>query len=265
VNDWLARFDGQLRQDLTPPQPGWIVERVGRVKRCTAPEGLQWGNYVEWSDLTSSTAADEIAAQVRHFGSLGRRFEWKTYAYDEPSELPDLLLAAGFVPEQTEALVVGEVATVLEACGPPPAPPGVVVRHVGDGDWAGIAALHHEVWDEDHSQAVDELRAEIANGSTGPRVHVAEADGRIVSAAWVRFHDGTDFASLWGGSTLAAWRGRGIYRALVRRRAEEARERGFTLLQVDASPDSRPILERLGMRVLTTTTPYVWTPPESTP
>ncbi|HEX6921630.1 MAG TPA: GNAT family N-acetyltransferase, partial [Actinomycetes bacterium] len=71
---------------------------------------------------------------------------------------------------------------------------------------------------------------------------------------------GTDFASLWGGSTLAEWRGRGIYKALVSRRADEAAERGFRYLQVDASDDSRPILERLGLRKLTTTTPYVWRP-----
>jgi hypothetical protein len=39
-----------------------------------------------------------------------------------------------------------------------------------------------------------------------------------------------------------------------------AAERGFRYLQVDASPDSRPILERLGLRQLTTTTPFVRTP-----
>ena len=39
------------------------------------------------------------------------------------------------------------------------------------------------------------------------------------------------------------------------RRAEEAADRGFRYLQVDASPDSRPILERLGLSTLTSTTP----------
>jgi GNAT superfamily N-acetyltransferase len=72
---------------------------------------------------------------------------------------------------------------------------------------------------------------------------------------------GTEFAGLWGGSTRAQWRGRGIYRALVARRAQLAAERGVRYLQVDASSDSRPILERLGFLAVTTTTPYVWTPP----
>ena len=37
--------------------------------------------------------------------------------------------------------------------------------------------------------------------------------------------------------------------------------RGFRFLEVDASSDSRPILERLGFSAVTTTTPYVWSPP----
>ena len=32
-------------------------------------------------------------------------------------------------------------------------------------------------------------------------------------------------------------------------------------LETDASEDSRPILERLGFVAVTTTTPYIWSPP----
>ena len=60
---------------------------------------------------------------------------------------------------------------------------------------------------------------------------------------------------------ISCHRGRGIYRALVARRAAIAQERGIRYLQVDASDDSRPILERLGFTPLTTSTPYIWRPP----
>jgi hypothetical protein len=83
----------------------------------------------------------------------------------------------------------------------------------------------------------------------------------VVSSAWLTPTVGTRFAGLWGGSTLVDYRGRGIYRALVARRARDAVAAGYTLLQVDASDDSRPILERLGLHVVGGTTPYVWTPP----
>lgn len=62
---------------------------------------------------------------------------------------------------------------------------------------------------------------------------------------------------MWGGSTRPEYRGRGIYRALVARRAQLAVDRGYPILQVDASDDSRPILQRLGLRVIGGTTPYV--------
>ena len=57
---------------------------------------------------------------------------------------------------------------------------------------------------------------------------------------------GVEFAGLFGGVTLPEFRGRGLYRATVARRAELARERGYRWLYVDALPTSRPILERLG-------------------
>jgi hypothetical protein len=44
-------------------------------------------------------------------------------------------------------------------------------------------------------------------------------------------------------------------------RARLAAEQGYRYLQVDASDDSRPILERLGFNAVTITTPYVWSPP----
>jgi GNAT superfamily N-acetyltransferase len=95
---------------------------------------------------------------------------------------------------------------------------------------------------------------------------VAEAGDTVVSAGWVRYTPKTQFASLWGGATLEAWRHRGVYRALVAARARLALERGFHYLQVDASDNSRPILEGLGFVPLTITVPYVFTPPvESTP
>ncbi len=107
---------------------------------------------------------------------------------------------------------------------------------------------------------VDSLEAERRADPGSLAIFVAEADGGVVSAGWVRFPAGTEFATLWGGATLSAWRGRGIYRALVARRARLAASRGCRYLEVDASADSRPILERLGFVAVTTTTPFVWSP-----
>ncbi|MEV6939308.1 GNAT family N-acetyltransferase, partial [Streptomyces sp. NPDC051132] len=87
---------------------------------------------------------------------------------------------------------------------------------------------------------------------------VALADGEPVAAARLEPVPGTPFAGLWGGGTVAAWRGRGVYRALVAHRARVAAALGYRRLQVDASAQSRPILARLGFQALSTTTPYLY-------
>ena len=263
----LARFDREVRQQLVPPQTGWRTDRAGRVIRTTSPAGKTYGCFVEWSDLDEQTADAEIAANLAYYGGLGRRFEWKTYAHDAPADLPARLLAAGFVAEDEEALVIGPVERVAAACGAAEPPPGLVVRAVTQvtegtaADWDGIEALHSTVWGRESVEWVSALQGEVVDAPEAITVLVAVAGDEVVSAGWVRFHAGTSFASLWGGTTLPQWRRQGIYRALVGRRATLAADRGYTYLPVDASPDSRPILERLGLRMLSTTTPYVWTPP----
>jgi hypothetical protein len=265
----LDAFDTQVRRAVAAPH-GFTVDLVDEpapVLRLTPGADASWGGGVFWCDLDESTADAAIAAAVEWFRPRGREFEWKHYGYDRPADLPDRLLAAGFEPDEEEALVVGEVDVVRRRLAAAPVPEGVTVRRLredADGraaDWRGIADLHAAVWGEDGTEMTNAVAAAHLADPDAMSVWLAEAaDGTVVCAARAEFLSGTDFASLWGGSTLEAYRGRGIYKALVARRADEAAERGFRFLQVDASPDSRPILARLGMRVLTSTTPYMWRP-----
>jgi GNAT superfamily N-acetyltransferase len=175
-----------------------------------------------------------------------------------PLDLPDRLLAAGFVPEEKETVVIGRVEAVAAEAT---LPDGMVIREIRErDDFARIAQLEESVWSE-HVGWVDDLAEEREADPEGLRVFVANAGERTVCAGWVRFPSGTEFATFWGGATLQAWRRRGIYRALVAHRANLAAERGRRYIEVDASDDSRPILERLGFVAVTTTTPYVWSPP----
>jgi ribosomal protein S18 acetylase RimI-like enzyme len=270
LSELLTAYDVQLRRVPALPSAGWRVEHLedpAPLLRMTAPDGASWGDGVVWSDLDEANADAAISDTIAYFRGLGRSFEWKHHGYDRPADLPDRLLAAGFVPDPEETLVAGRVDDVVERLAGAPAPGGITVRHLRDdpdgraADWAAIHELHTRVWDEDASGWVRAISAEHASDPAAMSVHLALADdGTVVCAAWTRFHAGTDFASLWGGSTLPAYRRRGIYRTLVARRAAEAAERGFRYLQVDASSDSRPILERLGLHRLTSTTPFMWHP-----
>ncbi|MEH0818680.1 MULTISPECIES: GNAT family N-acetyltransferase [unclassified Micromonospora] len=255
-----AAYDSQIRPEIPDPVPaGVTVERDGPLVRIL---GLDHGGFLTYRTLDGLAGAELdalIARQVELFRQRGESVEWKLNAHDEPADLPDRLRAAGFVPEDRETVVIGPVAPLAAAV--PVLPEGVRLREVSSReDLARIAAMEQEVWQADRSHLVTGLAKEIAADPQSITVVVAEADGTVVSAGWVRYLANTGFASLWGGSTLQQWRHRGIYRALVAYRARLADQRGKTLLQVDASEDSRPILERLGFVPVTTTTPYVYTP-----
>ena len=262
VSELLAAYDAQVRDRVPEPLPrGVTVERDGPILRLF---GLGGRGFVVYRDLGGLAGADldeVIARQVRVFAERGERFEWKLHGHDRPPDLPERLRAAGFVPEDEETVVI---APVDEVAGPLRIPDDVSLREVTErSDFDRIAAVQPDIWQEDDEPTwlAESLEAERRADPHYLTVVVAEADRAVVCAAWVRFEQGTDFATLWGGGTVPAWRGRGIYRATVAYRANLAAERGFHFIQVDASSDSRPILERLGFVAVTTTTPYVWSPP----
>jgi GNAT superfamily N-acetyltransferase len=259
-------YDAQLRGHVHDRLPDSVrVERDGPLVRTVGFGSQGWIEYRDLAGLEGDALDTLIARQVRLFAGRGERFEWKYHGHDLPADLPERLHAAGFVPEETETVVIGGVDTVAAA---PSVPEGVVIREVLEpDDFTRIAQLEKSVWASDHSDSdhswVDDLAAERAADPEGLRLFLAEAGDLAVCAGWVRFPSGTDFVTFWGGATLPAWRGRGIYRALVAHRATLAAERGRRYIEVDASDDSRPILERLGFVAVTTTTPYVWSPPAS--
>ena len=247
-----------MRQGDHLGENGVPIETVAPVTRVYYPER---GFIAAPSDtgLRGAELDGLIAREVAAFEARGEAVEWKSYGYDEPSDLTARLMAAGFEPEEQETLLVG---TSDDLSGLPTEVDGIAIRETSDdADLAAIGRLHTEVWGEDWTWIADDLRRRLDYlGPDGIRVLVAEDGDRMVSAAWLVIRPGSQFAGLWGGSTLESHRGHGIYRALVARRAAIARDRGIRYLQVDASPNSRPILERLGFVALTTTTPYVWMP-----
>src|SRR5215469_16017926 len=120
----LAEFDAQVRRGTEPDGSGSLAERVGPVVRWTAAGGPGWSG-ISWSDLDAGTADEVIADQLRFFRGRGERFEWKLYSYDQPADLGQRLLAAGFVREDAESLMIAEVAELVGLANGPELPDGV--------------------------------------------------------------------------------------------------------------------------------------------
>jgi hypothetical protein len=255
----LSEYDAQVRRGLHSDGSGALGERAGPVVRWSMVGGEGWSG-VAWSDVDAATADAVIAEQVAYFAGRGEQFEWKTYSYDQPPDLGERLVAAGFVAEDAEALVVADAAEIAGQDGADGALPDGV-RLVPVTDEAGIELMievSERVFGPD-PQLRHSLLGHLRRSPEFMVLVLAMAGDTPVCSARVSF-DSTDFAGLWGGGTLPEWRGRGIYRAMVGYRARLAVARGYRYLQVDALPMSRPILERLGFTCLAMTTPYVWTP-----
>lgn len=140
-----------------------------------------------------------------------------------------------------------------------PLPDGVTLRRIHDeSDIRRMAVMQQEVFGD---VDVDEMTAALLHRPSvddAMELWIAEHDHEVISSGRLEPVPGTDFAGIWGGSTIAPWRRRGIYRALTAARASSALRRGRTLIQSDSTPESRPILEGHGFVMVTTTTPYVW-------
>jgi GNAT superfamily N-acetyltransferase len=200
-----------------------------------------------------------IAAEVAFFRSLppetGRTLEWKVYGHDLPTDLGSRLAAAGFAPEEPETLMVFDLAGELpkETRDGALRSAAIEIRRVTDAsgladflDAARMAFGRDEPW---QAARMKEFTPRLTDPAMS--LYVAYAGGQPVASARGEFPAGRSFAGLWGGGTVAEYRGRGIYRTLVHTRADEARRLGYRYLRVDAQETSRPILERLGFIPLT--------------
>ena len=260
----LTAYDDQLRTEAE-------VARALDVRR----EGpLLWavfdhGGFVSYRDLggLGGKALDDLVERtVAHYrdGTDVASFEWKSRGHDLPADLGDHLVAHGLVPEPVETVMIGEASLLAVDVPLADTPDGpVVVRRIvaggGDveGDLTRMLAAQESVFGTGRGPSIASSLAELESGDS--EFWIAEVGGRIVCGGRLTPVPGTDFAGIWGGSTLPDFRGRGIYRALVAARARSAMERGVRLIHSDCTDMSRPILECSGLRAVTTTTPYVWT------
>ncbi|WP_181764162.1 GNAT family N-acetyltransferase [Streptomyces albidus (ex Kaewkla and Franco 2022)] len=250
-----ALYDAQMRGTLRTLPAGVVHEQDGPVVRIVGEARGHVVTVLPDTGLRGVELDRLIAAQRDYFAARGEAVEWRTHGHDGPADLRPRLRAAGFAPQRRKSVLIGSAP---ESAGAPLVPEGVVVRRVRSReDLRRIAAMESTVWGRNESWLGDALtaRLEAAPGETA--VLVAEAQGEVICAGWILFRPGTDFATLSGGSTLRGWRGQGIYRALVARRAALAVEQGVPHLHVDATDESAPILRRLGFREVTTTTSYV--------
>lgn len=251
-NELLEIFTRQQRIEVTYPDIAREVD--GSVVRHISLAGED--GFVIFSALSEETAESVISAQIARFQSIPQDFEWKVYDYDLPPDLIGRLRRRGFEIDEPEALLVLELSAGVEALSRPV--PATLVPVHDPAEIDTVIALENEVWGTDHSELGERLKKDLQEYPELLSVYISYQAQQPASAAWTYFHPGTRFASLWGGATLPQFRRQGHYSRLLAARAQEAVQKGFSLLTVDASPQSRPILEKHGFQFLAFSTPCRW-------
>ena len=162
-----------------------------------------------------------------------------------PADLEQRLLARGL------KVVTGDYAVsgMLLTSPPPPAAPEIDVRAVRNAEeFVATTGAQYEAFETPRSRRRDVAALadeyELERQSPVVQLYAAWLDGRIVGGGRAIFSPRG--VLLAGGSTVPSARGRGVYRALVRARWDDAFARGTPALVVQAGSMSAPILARLG-------------------
>lgn len=257
IHTLLALFDRQQRIDIEYPEAR--KEVLPHVVRFVRPAPAM--NFVLHSRLDAANADQVIREQIAYFTRFDQPFEWKAFDHDSPPDLKDRLVAHGFERDDDPGAVMvlepGEVATRL----PEPAA-GVVRRITSRHQLDDVIRILETV----HEKNFDPLRNRLGGHLEIPgylSLYVIDVGGQPACSGWIYFHPNSQFASLWGGSTVGEHRGRGLYTAMLAVRVQEAVRRGYRYVTVDAGPMSRPILARHGFQVLTYAHALEWRRPEA--
>jgi ribosomal protein S18 acetylase RimI-like enzyme len=250
----IELFNATVRRDPAPTA-AMTVTRGGGVVRIADPKP-----FVLWWDFPARAMAAAVAAQAAFARESGLPVIWRVYDFDQPAGLNDCLELAGF--ESADAGTLMFLDLDAASAGAASLPDGVTISRVE-------TLVDLEDFSQAASRGFGESRAgqglAFANRLADPdfRLYLARADGEPIGTGRMETGWGGQFGYLFTGSVIPEWRSRGVYRALVGARMEDARRRGLRYLATEARDTSRPILEMLGFRPIGRQITWKFTPPAS--
>jgi hypothetical protein len=246
----LALYDREQRIELTIPGVKKLIN--GPVVRyLRPPPGMNWIGY---SRLDQAGADAIIREEIAYFRQFDQPFTWKVYDHDTPVDLAERLQAHGFVADDPGPLMILDLNEVSAELLRPPA---ADVRQIDDSQLGEVVRIEQAVWGGDFGWLAGRLGDHLrVPGYLS--ICIAYSDGAPASAGWLYLHPDSQFAGLFGGSTIAGYRRRGLYTALLAVRVQQARERGYRYLTLEPTAMSAGIAIRYGFRPVTDVVDYVY-------
>ena len=249
-NHLLVRYDKDLRLHVSYPEARKeITNNVVRFIR-KAP-GM---NFVGFTFANERQLDRVIDGELEYFTPMHQPFAWKVYEHDLLPSMKQKLSSRGFVSDVGDAVMVLDVKNAPASLSQP-----------GSADIRRIDTLEglkdviyvlDQVWGGDHTWVNDRLGSHLQIPGY-LSVYGAYVDNLPAAIAWTYFPRG-HFATLFGGSTIAEYRGQGLYTGLLATRLKEISERGYRFAVVEAGAMSKPIVAKHGFQQLTTVYDYEW-------
>jgi len=247
IQELRQAYNHYLRQN--DPSPGYerqALEHLIRYRMIDEDFGfVLWQDFANLDDETIET---EITTQMDYFKSINAEFEWKVLDYDEPLDLRDRLKARGFnvTFEDSEAVMVLDLekapARLLET-------PTLDVRKITLADIDHAHHVRQAAFPDTPPRAGEYIKYMLETHPDMMSMYVGY-DGDIPVAQGRINYSTSDaqnpFVSIWAGGVLESHRGKGYYTALLQARIQEARERGYRYMVIDATETSRPIVTKFG-------------------
>jgi GNAT superfamily N-acetyltransferase len=214
-----------------------VVERDGWYQMITP--GSPYGNEVVLSRIPPSHAEQVVRDVIRQYAELGVAFRWQVGPLTEPADLGDILARHGFTGVDVRGMAIDPAAWRV--------PPGeVVVERVTRDNLADYVAAVEQGW-RDETPPDPNLADDATRHLEGERfcMFVAKVGGAVAGTAGYTLKPRS--AYLTGGNVLRAFRGTGVYRALIDARLRRLAAAGCPLATTQArEATSAPILEHLG-------------------
>jgi hypothetical protein len=250
-NDLLVRYDKDLRLRLMYPEARKeITNDVVRIIR-KAP-GM---NVVAFTFANERNLHRVIHNEIEYLLPLKQPFTWKVYDHDLLPSLKDELGSHGFAGDDDPADVM-----VLDVKNAPALLSQLVKADIRRIDTIeglkDIIYVLDQVWGGHNTWVNDRLGMHL-NVPGYLSIYAAYVNDQPASIAWTYFPRG-QFATLFAGSTIAQYRGQGLYTSLLVTRLKEIHERGYRYAIVEAGAMSKPIVAKHGFQHLTTVYDYEW-------
>jgi len=213
-----------------------VVERTGWYQLITPDSYV---NEIVLSQIPASEAEQIVRDVIRQYAELGVPFKWCVGPLTEPADLGDILARHGFVWWDVRGMVIDPAPWRAT-------PSAVVVERVTRANLADYIHGVTEGW-RTEAEPDPDLADDLLRVIDGDRfcMFVAKVAGEVAGTAGYVMKPRSGY--LTGGNVLPAFRGTGVYRALIDARLRRLAAAGCPLATTQArEKTSAPILEHLG-------------------